>query len=168
MLPAVLEERAQQIFNDVADHILEEDSKPVFIVMRGLPGSGKSSVSKRVQELFQAQNTQVVRICTDEILEMCEGDYFWAGYKMSLYHGIAYNIARGAFNHDVPVVILDNTNIRTKDFESYMFDARQKGYLVRVFTVGSFDESAIQAAVKRNSHNVPEYAIRRMAARFQP
>jgi predicted ABC-type ATPase len=167
MLPESLEKRAQTIFNDVADHILEEDSRPVLIVMRGLPGSGKSSVSKRVQQLFQEQSTQVVRICTDEILEMCEGGYLWAGHKMGLYHGIALNIARRSFNADVPVVILDNTNIRTKDFEDYIFDARQKGYLVRVFVVGSFDESAIQASMKRNTHNVPEFAIRRMAERFQ-
>lgn len=166
MLPAVLEDRAQEIFDEVTDYMLEE-SKPCLIIMRGLPGSGKSSVSKRVQELFQGQNTHVVRICTDEILEMCEGGYLWAGYKMPLYHGIAYNIARSSFNKDVPVVILDNTNIKIKDFESYIFDARQKGYAVRIFIVGGFSEEDIQNSVKRNSHNVPEDAIRRMANRFQ-
>lgn len=166
MLPAVLEDRAQEIFNEVSDYMLEEE-RNVLIVIRGLPGSGKSSVSQRVQELFQQQETWVVRICTDEILEMCEGGYRWAGFKMSLYHGIAYNIARSSFNKDCPVVILDNTNIKIKEFESYIFDARQKGYAVRVFIVGGFDEEHIQASIERNTHNVPEDAIRRMAARFQ-
>ena len=167
MIPEVLEDRAQEIFADVSEQILE-DERPMFIIMRGLPGSGKSSVSKRVQELFQQQDTQVVRICTDEILEMCEGSYLWAGHKMPLYHGVAHKIASISCNRDVPVVILDNTNIQTKDFESYIIDARQKGYTVRCFTIGEFTTTAIDLCVERNSHNVPREAIERMARRFQP
>ena len=165
MLPESLENRAQEIFADLSDQSL--DGKPLFIVFRGLPGSGKSSISNRVMELFQNQSTQVVRISTDEILEMCEGSYKWAGYKLPMYHGMAYQLARQAFNHDVPVVMLDNTNIKTTDFDAYMTDAKQKGYAVRAFTIGGFTEEDIQNSMKRNSHNVPEAAIRRMASRFQ-
>lgn len=166
MLPSVLEDRAQEIFNEVSDYMLEE-SKPCLIIMRGLPGSGKSSVSKRVQELFQRQDTQVVRICTDEILEMCEGGYLWAGHKMPLYHGIAAKISSLSFSNSVPVVILDNTNTKIRDFEGYIHRARAAGYCIRIFIVGGFSEEDIQNSIKRNSHNVPEDAIRRMANRFQ-
>ena len=161
MLPAVLEDKAQEIYESL------DISMPLFIVFRGLPGSGKSSVSKRVQELLQGSSIQVVRICTDEILEMCEGSYLWAGSKMPLYHGIAHKMAYLATNKDVDVVILDNTNMQKSEYEGYTTDARQKGYVIYEFTIGEFTEEAIQLSFNRNSHSVPMEAIRRMAARFQ-
>lgn len=161
MLPTVLEQRAQDIFDEL------DISMPLFIVFRGLPGSGKSSVSKRVQELLQGCTLQVVRICTDEILEMAEGGYLWAGNKMPLYHGIAHKMAYLATNNDVDIVILDNTNTRKSEYESYIIDARQKGYVTYEFIIGEIDEEAIQNSFNRNSHSVPMEAIRKMAARFQ-
>ena len=166
MIPEVLRQRGIGIFNDLSDQILQNE-RPIFAIFRGLPGSGKSTVSKYVQGCFQAGNTQVVRVCTDEVLEMCEGSYLWAGHKMRLYHGIAFKMVCLSFNNDVPVVLLDNTNIQTKDYEHYITDARQKGYDVRVFVIGEFSQQTIDLCVERNSHNVPRDAIERMARRFQ-
>jgi predicted ABC-type ATPase len=167
MLPQPLKTHADAIFADLSDQVAESE-RPIFIVMRGLPGSGKSSVSKEIQRRFQEeQSTQVVRVCTDEILEMCEGSYLWAGYKMAMYHPMAFKLVSIALKKQVPIVILDNTNIMTKDFEHYIMDAQQKGYTVRCFTVGEFTPEAIELCVVRNSHNVPREAIERMARRFQ-
>ena len=163
MLPTVLENMAQNIFLELEGHL----AAPIYIVMRGLPGSGKSSVSKRVQELMQGLNLQVVRICTDEILEMCEGGYHWDGYKMPLYHGVAHKISYLATKNDVPVIILDNTNMKKKEYEGYVIDARQKGYSIWEYTIGGFSEEDIENSFNRNSHSVPMEAIRRMAARYQ-
>lgn len=167
MLPNVLKDKAERTFSDISFDIA--DGKKTLLIMRGLPGSGKSSVSNEIQRLFQTlENTQVVRISTDEILEMCEAGYKWAGYKMKLYHSMARKLVNASLNCDVPLIILDNTNIKRKEFESYIVDARAKGYKVRLLTVGYFDEEAIQLSFERNSHNVPIEAIRRMAQAYQP
>jgi len=175
MLPESLAQLALSIYNELSTPGKQReattgfaDSEPMFIVMRGLPGSGKSSVSKEIQRLFQTDlNEHVVRICTDEILEMCEGSYLWAGWKMPLYHSIALKMAQRAFSSNVPVVILDNTNMQKKDYEHYIFDAKQKGYTCHEFTVGEFTQEAIELSFTRNSHNVPHEAIQGMARKFQ-
>ena len=167
MLPTSLERQAQDIFEHMLYKIEDSGRNLCFLVMRGLPGSGKSYVSKRLQKLMQNEGHQTIRICTDEILEMCEGDYLWEGRKMPLYHGIAKDMANNALCKNVPIVILDNTNIKKKDYFYYMEVAALNGYSTHTFVVGDFDERAIQNSIKRNSHSVPEEAIRRMAKDFQ-
>ena len=165
MLPEELQIRSDRIFYGTQEGL--EAGRPVFIVMRGLPGSGKSSVSKDVQHRYQQQNTHVVRVSTDEILETCEGSYLWAGWKMPLYHGIALHILESAFYKKVPVVILDNTNTMHSEYSKYVLAAQVHNYNTRTFTIGEQDDAAIELAVTRNSHNVPREAIERMAKRFQ-
>lgn len=166
-IPNELIEYVEDIYKQVSDYCL--DGSFTILIMRGLPGSGKSTVSKEVQRMVQLNfGAQVVRISTDEILEMCEAGYKWAGYKMRLYHGIAERIAEGSFINRVPLIMLDNTNMKKKDYEWYVRMAEFHGYKVLVETVGEFTPDAIELSFHRTTHSVPYEAIERMAKRFQP
>ena len=133
----------------------------VMVIMRGLPGSGKSTVT----ETFRCQGFAV---CSADDFFMVGGEYRFDRARLKDAHDACFEKARRAVATGRPVVI-DNTNIRRRDFARYIALAEEYGYRVTELTVGRpTDPAFAELCAKRNVHRVPRNTILRMSREFEP
>ena len=131
-----------------------------LVIMRGLPGAGKSTLVSKLEEEYNA--TAVV--CSAD-------DYFYFGkekvpenYKfdralLGKAHGYCKYTASKAIENNAELIIIDNTNINLRDFKFYVLTSAERGYTVvsHAITGMSPEESH-----KLNVHDVPLEACARM------
>jgi len=64
----------------------------------------------------------------------------------------------------IPCIIVDNTNIKRRDFAAYLALATKYGYTSREEVMTEWD---VDVCFNRNTHNVPREAIQRMHDNFE-
>lgn len=130
--------------------------KKVYI-MRGIPGSGKSTKAREL-----AGETGAIH-STDDYFEV-DGEYRFDPRLLHRNHQLNFQAFRASLAVGVNPVIVDNTNIRRRDFKNYVKAAGEAGYQVEEIVIPLIDA---KLAAQRNSHGVPEQAIQRMIDRWQ-
>lgn len=141
-------------------------SEKILYIMRGIPGSGKSTAAKKLAPKEQIFSTD---------------DYWGPEYKFDMNRlGAAHtwNLDRAtkAMADGVSPIVIDNTNITWKAVRPYAEHAFQNGYTV-VFKESEMpqwqeitsrldardirDEDA-EFLTKNSIHNVPQESVRRM------
>lgn len=119
-------------------------------LIRGLPGSGKSTYAKDcfpTSLLFEA----------DQYF-MCDGKYHWVGHLLRKAHGECYLNTLQALQLGYDVVVA-NTFIRLKDMQKYLNipNVIPRVQVNIIEMLGNYT----------NTHNVPQEAIERMHSRWQ-
>lgn len=138
-----------------------------LIIMRGIPGSGKSTRALELCEEARAQNLLPIICSTDKFFEDDNGVYKFDPSKLRVNHQKNQSFAHMAMKEGYDVVIIDNTNIKRRDFKTYSDSAKLFNYEVEEIVIGKFDEESAKIYHGRNKHNVPLEAILRMAREFQ-
>lgn len=152
--------------------ILSAPISKLAIIMRGLPGSGKSHW---IEAFIQSQPVDVALrlrqsgvFSTDSYFYQ-DGKYLFDVKKLSEHHQRNLTGFIQALGHSEPVVICDNTNICRWEYMAYEAAAKALGYRVRIVLVGDPSCVAHQAlCAKRNRHGVPLAKIKQMAESFEP
>jgi predicted kinase len=126
-------------------------------IMRGLPGSGKSTIAR---QLMWGDG----RIHSTDDLRYCEGQYVFDPKETERLHTQNYLAFCRSIREGIPTVICDNTNIKLWEFERYINYAKSWEYQVVIVTVTADPE--ICAA--RNTHGVSLEVIERMAKNWEP
>lgn len=135
------------------------DKNTCFILV-GLPGSGKST--------WVANNLGLKNsvICSaDHFFMNADGEYIFNKDNLYRAHKMCFNKAVNAMVTGQKIVVIDNTNIRTRDRNVYIKLAKQYGYHV-CFVVFSAENYSNKELVSRNLHGVDEETINRMRAAF--
>lgn len=137
----------------------------VLIIMRGIPGSGKSTAAKRLVGDGAIHST-------DEVIE-AKYDYFEYFKKMKetgnwgmhgKMHQQNFLNAKADMDKGVSPVIVDNTNIKASEPKKYVEHALSIGYAdenIEFVEVGTAGLSAEELA-ERNTHGVPLETIQKM------
>jgi predicted kinase len=124
-------------------------------LIRGLPGAGKSTISKRLAPV----------VCEADQYFMVEGEYRFDVNGLAAAHAdcqarTAAEIAHG----DVAVA---NTFTQAWEMAPYVKIAREAD--ARIVVVDVYDGGCDNATLaNRNAHGVPEEAIARMRDRYEP
>ena len=135
------------------------------VIMRGLPGSGKSTIAGL---LAVADQTQKSVICSaDHYHTAPDGTYHWKPENVANAHAFCRETFKKAVDAETPLVIVDNTNTKHSEYEFYDSYGKTKGYWVVEVTVGDASSEAINHSDTFNTHNVPRESIEAMARRFQ-
>lgn len=152
-----------------------------LVIMRGLPGSGKSTQARIRAATFVEVGGQSVVICsTDNFFINNDGKYVFDAKMLGKYHGMNQHKVNQYMLMGIELVIVDNTNTTHKEMEPYKQSARDYLYKVVEVLVGKEDlfpelehtsphahADYIDMCASRNTHGVPKEAIERMARRFE-
>lgn len=136
-------------------------------IMRGIPGSGKSTMARHILAQSLSEGADGAIFSTDDYFMSPQGDYVFDPVKLAAAH--AWNQDRAVRAMDkLDTIIIDNTNILKAHYANYVAEAKARGYRINIVTVGSFDPDFVQECAMRNTHRVPLHTIQRMAQNFEP
>lgn len=131
-----------------------------LIVMRGLPGSGKSHATEQLP-------AGAVVASADHYMVDRQGNYHFSPSKLDAAHAACRARLLAALAAKCQVVVLDNTNTTTREYQWALDAAASSGHSVTI--VELFDAGLTDAELSsRNSHGVPVSSIARMRARWEP
>jgi hypothetical protein len=94
-----------------------------------------------------------------------EGVYEYDKERLYECHKKCHEKFQQALRDKTECVIVDNTNIRHKDYAFYRDKAIDYGYKLTILTIGTLD---ISASLRNGVHNVPEDKLKSMAEKWQP
>jgi predicted kinase len=133
-----------------------------LVILRGLPGSGKSTRAKQLQS---GNSNSSIRSADALFVE--NGVYKFVPERLGYVHHRNRQLVEEDMAAGVELIIVDNTNICHRDYRPYVELAEQYGYEVQFEIIGEFDEAACFIYHVRNEHSVPLWKIQEMAQKFQ-
>jgi len=117
-----------------------------LIILRGLQGSGKSTVAK----LFGTK-----AICSADDYFMRGGVYKWYGAGLYKAHMWCIRKCKRFMKKQAPAIVIDNTNVKGRDLKPHADLARQFGYKVHSIIVENRHGGV-------NTHDVNENTIEKL------
>ena len=130
---------------------------PLCLILRGVPGSGKSTTAKRLWP--------TAKVCSaDHYFTRPDGSYHFDGAKLPAAHLACRLEFMDALKANAEVVVVDNTNIKREHFDWYLEYAKEKGYNTAVVRLACGHE----AAHARCIHGVPKAKIAHLAITIEP
>ena len=144
-----------------------------LIIMRGLPGSGKSTEAQRRATAHMVAGGKSVAICSTDDYHMQDDKYVFQQENLSKFHVMNQRLVADLMQLKVELIVVDNTNIKYRDMTSYRLSARTFDYEIEEVIIGEAQlksenvDSYISWCVEHNTHNVPREVIERMAMNFE-
>lgn len=135
-------------------------SSKVAIILRGVPGSGKSTF---VNLIKQSSKKTVVH-AIDDLHRDDNGKYLWHEEHADKFYTVNFANFVVSCNNGEPVVICDAINIEVEDFQKYVDIAEQCGYAVYVVTPNPPKPSE---STKRNKHHTSSLQAKEMYKRWE-
>lgn len=128
-----------------------------LIIMRGLPGSGKST---------KASSFGGKKLSTDDYFSV-NGKHQFDPSKLTEAHEWNQNRTEKAMVLSEPIIVIDNTNTQFWEMQPYVKLAFQYGYNIEFHspnTRWAWDEKIL---TEKNTHGVPLEVIERMKHFYQ-
>lgn len=124
-----------------------------LILIRGLPGSGKTTLAKQMSQSLNAKHFEA-----DMYFENAQGEYLFDGTKLGEAHEWCFQQTKKWLNKR-RIVIVSNTFVRHWEMRPYIKFCEKKGIAVEIRVCrGEF----------ASIHNVPEGTIENMRRQWQP
>uniref|UniRef100_F1KV99 NEDD4-binding protein n=1 Tax=Ascaris suum TaxID=6253 RepID=F1KV99_ASCSU len=138
-----------------------KDGHPVLLLMRGVPGSGKSYLAR---ELLAGTNG-VVHSTDNYFVE--NGVYTFDANKLQEFHLRNLKEAKNAMSNGIKPIIIDNTNIYARHMQAYITQAVK--FLYEVYFVEPQTEWKMKAAecARRNTHSIAVEKISYLLETFE-
>jgi len=129
----------------------------VMFMMRGLPGSGKSTVVKAIRRHFPANSVS----CSADDFFIVDGVYQFNAKQLKDAHAACHAQCEAYCVLGTPVIVVDNTNIVHWEMSKYFSLAASYRYCVVVVEPRTPWKMDVDELVARNSHGVPRQVIQR-------
>lgn len=160
-----------RIMRDSPQYICQKDEnmKNKVVIMRGLPGSGKSRYASKL-----VSDSPGAVICSaDHFFEREDSiagiskEYRFDPFKLPEAHAQCFRNFLRALRNKCPLVIVDNTNIRCWEFQNYMAAAWLADYEIDVVEFRAETIEDVRVCANRNTHKVPPDIVAKMAMEFE-
>jgi len=133
-----------------------------MLIMRGLPGSGKSTVVRKLKELFPQACT-----CSADDYFASSGVYKFDRTKLKDAHLFSQAKAEELCQKLTNLIIIDNTNVKRWEMAPYFRTASQHRYTVIVAEPRTPWKFNVDELVLKNTHSVDGAVIRARAKDWQ-
>lgn len=140
----------------------------ILVILRGLPGSGKSTMIKN--EIPREFPNYPPNVCSADFyhIDKADGVYKYDKAKAGEAHKFCQDEADRLMQYDTPLVVIDNTNITYNEMGPYIVLAMKYGYHVSFREPKTAWAWDVEECAKRNVHGVSTEIISTMKARWQP
>ena len=132
-----------------------------MVVMRGCPGSGKSTFAKEILALHKSVGEQGAIFSTDNYFT-AGPYYFFSREALGQAHQWNKWMVLQAAKNDVPLIIVDNTNIIHAEILPYFTIANQHQYEFEIQEPNLWWSTNPLECFRRCTHKVPLETIQRM------
>lgn len=136
------------------------DSVKILILMRGVPGSGKSFLAERLK-------AQGVVLSTDDFFVKRNGIYQYNFNQLTEAHDWNKKRAQKTLKQGITPVIIDNTNTQSWEMKPYVAMAVRAGYRVEVIEPDTKWKFNARELARKNVHNVSKDKIQEMLERYE-
>ncbi|XP_045611248.2 2',3'-cyclic-nucleotide 3'-phosphodiesterase isoform X1 [Procambarus clarkii] len=139
-----------------------EKSK-VMIILKGLPGSGKSHIARRIQKVFSD-----CVVCSADSYFMNDGVYKFDRDRLKDAHRSCQEKACDAAQRGSHVIVIDNTNVKTWESKYYLDLTKKYNYtplILEAQTPWAMDPKEL---AQKNSHGVPEEVLVQKVKDYEP
>lgn len=155
----------------VVDNMLSNNKdarKPIAVVLRGIPGSGKSTLGREIGAICRQKGVVFTACSADFTFETPRG-YMFDAKKLHAAHSrckrdFTRAIEENAREH---VVLVDNTSTQMWEYEPYEEIARLHGCSFRILEMTCPDVVTAFRMGQRNSHGVPPDKVVSMFLRWE-
>ncbi|XP_073464686.1 NEDD4-binding protein 2 isoform X2 [Aquarana catesbeiana] len=134
----------------------------VLILLRGAPGSGKTTLARMLLE----QNPAGVILSTDDYFQQ-NGQYQFDINCLSEAHDWNQKRAKDAFEKNVSPIIIDNTNLQGWEMKPYVSMAMKHKYKVTFREPETWWKFKPKELERRNIHGVKKEKIMKMLENFE-
>ncbi len=121
-----------------------------LIIVRGLPGSGKTTVAEKFGRAI---------CCADDYVTDRNGNYNWSPNTIGASHAWSQRKCARFMKANIETVVVANTTTTEREMKPYVDLAKKYGY--RVFSIIVENRHG-----GKNVHNVPEETMDKMNERF--
>ncbi len=122
----------------------------ILYIVRGIPGSGKSTFAKTLSDLHIESDMFFIK----------EGEYKFDGSKIKDAHNWCQYVVEHWMEKDKPKIVVSNTFTQEWEMEPYFELAKNYGYKVFSIVVENRHGGT-------NQHEVPEEVLTKMRERFE-
>lgn len=129
-----------------------------LILIRGLPGSGKSTFAKKLIRKYKQfySESDISNFEADDCF-IHNGKYEWNKNELQLAHKQCFENTKSALEYETPIVIVSNTFLSKFEIDPYINLASKTNSGILIYRMRSQYE---------NVHSVPAISIANMKKRF--
>ena len=144
-------------------------SNQVMFILRGLPGSGKSTIVKKLREVYGGNDTSSFVVCSaDHYFMRDDGSYKFEETKLKKAHLYCQSVSQNSVINRISTIVIDNTNIMKWEIQPYFQMANQGGYVVILVEPKTPWRLNAQILSEKNCHSVPKDILSKKVKAYSP
>ena len=155
-LKKVLEGKCKRLSPEEIGKVL---SSSLVVILRGLPGSGKSWLAHNCEETLQAPSSVAFCSADNYFLDQKSGEYHFDVDALPKAHQSCLIEFIHALQTGKQLIIVDNTNAQLWEYQIYSYLAQLVGLKSCVLEIPCLDERMAELFASRNQHKVQAESV---------
>jgi len=130
--------------------------KKLLILMRGVPGSGKSYLARRLAGRLGA------KLYSNDILLTARDDYIWTRSLCDEAHEICQQLVELAMLRNERIIVVDNCHIKVRFARPYVNLGKKYGYDIEVREPETAWRHDLDGLLAHGTHGLPREQVEDM------